>query len=52
MGEADRGKTRVRYGTGCSGFYARVLLGTLCLLAIRPIKPVIEASHSGSAPGC
>jgi hypothetical protein len=32
--------------------YARVLPGTICLLAIRLIKPVIDASNSGSAPGC
>ena len=52
MGEAGRGKTRVRCGTGCSGFCAPVLPGTICLLAIRPIKLVIAASNSGSVPGC
>jgi transposase len=28
------------------------LLGTICRLAILPIRPVIDASNTGSAVGC
>jgi len=37
---------------GSFGFYAQVLLGTICRLAIRLIKPAIGVSNIGSAAGC
>ena len=52
MGADDRGTIRAPCSTACSGSCAPALLGTICRVAIRPIRPVIAAFSSGSVLGC
>ena len=48
----DRGRRHAPCSTAFCGFCAPALPGTICPIAIRPTKPVIDAFNSGSAPGC
>jgi len=52
MGAGDLGATHAPCSTECSGSCARALLGTICRVAIRLIRPVIAAFNIGSVLGC
>ena len=51
-GVVGHGRKLARYGTEFSEYCALEHLGTICHLAIRPIRLAMVASNSGGATGC